>query len=256
MKKKNFLALIVCCSLCLTTNVYASCTDYYSQDEINYIVENSEEEILDLQCSNGTLFTDEYLNIVNADKEAILSEQRLMPRYFVYKLDITNYEQQYWYYCGPANVKQVLQYLNGTSESQSTYASYMGTSSGVGTYVYKIVNALNHYSSKTYKYVLGNSYTKWEFSSLVASAVSNEKPIILHARTSSLNTYNGTDLGHYITVNGHTLTGSFGDTGIYNIYYVDTYNNDYGNGSTLGEHMDTTEHVYNTVSVSGRYIIY
>ena len=62
---------------------------------------------------------------------------------------------------------------------------------------------------------------------------------------------------HYLTVNGHTLSAALDDyNGIFNIYYVDTYYEDFGRGSVLGEHMDSTDNVFGTVNISGRYIIH
>jgi len=132
----------------------------------------------------------------------------------------------------------------------------MGTTSANGTYVYAVKNALNNYTSQNYNYVLGSNYNSSTFSTLVKNKISSGKPIILHANTSSLSKYNGTSLGHYLTVNGYTYTAAFGgSTGIDNIYYVDTWYANYGNGSVLGEQMDTTSNVFNTVNSSSRYII-
>lgn len=256
--KKNLLIFAICImSLIFNMSVNASeCSDYTDM-EYNYIIKNTDPADLNLNCSNGTLFTDEYLKNVNKELNDLNNvSTNIQPRYFVYKLSITNYQQQNGYYCGPANVKQVVQYLNGSSASQDTYASYMGTTSSEGTYVYAIRNALNNYTSLTYNYVLGSNYNTTTFSKLVKTRVSENKPIILHANTSSLAMYNGTSLGHYLTVNGHTLTSSFGgSSGIDNIYYVDTWYANYGNGNVLGEHMDTANNVFNTVNSSSRYII-
>ena len=38
--------------------------------------------------------------------------------------------------------------------------------------------------------------------------------------------------------------------------YCDTYYEDFGRGSVLGEHMDSTDNVFGTVNISGRYIIH
>lgn len=258
MKFKRLLMFSTICTLAFSTSVSAdtknNCANY-TEEKYNYIIKNTDPNDLDTMCSNGTLFTDEYLLKVDNELES-LDESTIQPRYFTSKLSITNYQQENGYYCGPANVKQVVQYLNGSSASQTTYATYMGTNSTDGTYVYAIKNALNNYTSQSYSYVLGSNYTSSTFSTLVKNKISSNKPIILHANTSSLAMYNGTSLGHYLTVNGYTYTASFGDsTGIDNIYYVDTWYGSYGNGSVLGEHLDTTTNVFNTVNSSSRYII-
>lgn len=258
MNFKRLLMFSTICALAFSTSVSADTNNNcgnYTDEEYDYIIKNTNPNDLDTTCSNGTLFTDEYLLGVENELDS-LDENTIQPRYYVTKLSITNYQQENGYYCGPANIKQVVQFLNGSSSSQSTYANYMGTNSTDGTYVYAMKNALNNYTSQSYSYVLGSNYTSSSFSTLVKNKISANKPIILHANTSSLTMYNGTSLGHYLTVNGYTYTAAFGDsTGIDNIYYVDTWYGSYGNGSVLGEHMDTTSNVFNTVNSSSRYII-
>lgn len=250
--KKFFIATLVL-SLTFTPKVFASCTDYYSQEDYDYIVKNTDPNDLDLSCSNGTLFTDEYLNEV--DENLSNSDPIPMPRYFVSKLSVQPHKQVNGYYCGPANIQMIVEYLNGSADSQYTYASYMNTDAQGETYVYQMVNALNHYTSKSYSYIQGNNYNASTFSTLVKNKIQENKPIVLHAYTASLYMYNGVGLGHYLTVNGYTYTSSFGDdTGINNIYYVDPYDKVYSNGNVYGEHMDTTSNVYNTVA-GERYII-
>lgn len=237
--------------------VFADCTDYYTEEEYNYIVTNTDPIDLDLTCSNETLFTNEYLTGVHNHLNSINSQAKkiLSSKYLVYKLNVPNFRQQNNYYCGPANVKQVLHYLNGTSLTQNQYASQLGTTTS--TYVYKIRDVLNNNSTQTYSYTLGNNYNVSSFTNLVKTRTSQGKPIILHARTNSLYMYNYNDLRHYLTVNGHTLSAVWDDyNGIFNIYYVDTYYEDFGRGSVLGEHMDSTDNVFGTVNISGRYIIH
>lgn len=173
--------------------------------------------------------------------------QRALPSYKM--LNVPCYQQEKSYWCGPANIKQVLQFLNGSSLSQSTYASDMGTASGVGTYVYKMVNELNAKQSKsTYCYdkIEGSEWSVDVLKSDIMNLTNVNLPSILHANTKYLAMYNGKSLGHYVTVSGYSLPNT--------IFYVDTYYNDYGNGSVLGTHQDTFQNAYN--SISGRYIIY
>ena len=257
MKVNKIIICFIICMAVFSKNIYVDASNgcsNYTLEEYDYIVKNTAAEDLDLTCSNGTLFTDEYLQKVDDELDDAL-DNIVQPRYFVSKLSITNYKQDNGYYCGPANVKQVVQYLNGSSSTQSTYANYMGTNSD-GTYVYAVRNALNYYTNQNYNYVLGSNYNSSSFSTLVKNKISSNKPIILHANTASLAMYNGTSIGHYLTVNGYTYTAAFGgNTGIDNIYYVDTWYANYGNGNVLGEHMDTTSNVFNTVNSSSRYII-
>lgn len=253
MKKIRFrlLSIITMCGLAFL-NVNASCENY-TQEELDYIITNSNPTDLDFSCSKGSIYTQEYLEKIEKSLNEIKeNDYGIVPYYFTDPmLDVTPYQQETSYYCGPANVKMVLQYLNGTSKSQSAYASSMGTNNN-GTYVYKITNELNKYSSKKYQYA--KNLSQDTFKSVIDSDIANNKPLILHAKTGSLEKYNGHNADHYLTVNGHTLRGYPGITDD-NVYYVDSNNKNYGNGSTFGKQSDTFAKVYNTIK-DNRYVIY
>ena len=95
--------------------------------------------------------------------------------YFVEKLDIPVYEQQKNYYCGPANIKMVVQYLEGSSDNQSVYANYMGTDSYQETNAYDMYRALNHYTSKSWVETWHYDLTTSSFANLVKSNIDSNK---------------------------------------------------------------------------------
>ena len=169
--------------------------------------------------------------------------------YFVEKLDIPVYEQQKNYYCGPANIKMVVQYLEGSSDNQSVYANYMGTDSYQETNAYDMYRALNHYTSKSWVETWHYDLTTSSFANLVKSNIDSNKPLILNTVTTPLYVYNGVGLSHYITVSGYSYPASFGDSDWYQyLYYVDPYRANYGNGTTYGEHQDTVSNVFSSVN--------
>ena len=180
--KKMFIVLTI--SLLSVVKVNAACNNY-SQEELNYIITNSDPADLDLSCSKGNIFAQEYLDKIEKSLNDIKEKDNGIVLYYFTDpvLDITPIQQETSYYCGPANVKMVLQYLNGSSLSQSTYASSMGTNTS-GTYVYKITNELNKYSSKKYQYA--SNLSQDTFKSIIDSDIANNKPLILHAKTRSL----------------------------------------------------------------------
>lgn len=187
-------------------------------------------------------------------------EQLAMPASYVdYQLDITAYKQEKSYWCGPANIKQVIQFINGSSASQSTYASSMGTNSEDGSYVYKMVNELNKRQSKfTYAYKeVTSSVTEKDIDTYVHVSVAQKKPMILHARTQPLYLYNGTNLGHYLTISGFgdDVMGPFPDDkrGATQVYYTDTNYKDYGRGSVFGKQLTKINPIYECVK--GRFVI-
>ncbi len=249
--KKNKIIMIFIFVLFSVVNVNASCNKY-SEEELNYIINNSNPKDLDLSCSKGSIFTQDYLESIEASlKDIMNNEPGISPRYYVDPvLNITPIQQEKSNYCGPANVKMVLQYLNGSSLSQINYANSMGTASN-GTGVEQVLNELNKYSPKRYQKV--NYISQDTFKSIIDNNIANNKPIILHAQTKSLTKYNGHATGHYLTVRGHSLR--LPSITVDNVHYVDSNNQNYGNGSTFGYQYDNFSNVYETIS-GWRYVIY
>lgn len=234
-------------------NINEKCYNYYTAQEIEYIIRESDPNDLDLTCSNGTIYTSQK----NYD-DLHLNENVPMPTYFTAQLNVPTFKQEENYYCGYASVKEVLQHINGTSKSQSTYASEMGTS-GSSAVVYKIKNLLNNYiSSPKYTYSLGRNYTLDTFKSLVENNIANNRPIIMHAKANYLTLYQNAsfDIWHYYVIDGHTITGN--EDNVKYIYYVDSWEANYGSGNTLGSHQDLTINALNSVQTteSSRYIIH
>lgn len=109
------------------------------------------------------------------------------------------------YYCGPCSALQAITAYGGyvagntNNEKQDTLANAMGTSSTVGTLVYKVRNVLNTYISG-YSYKRGSAMSNYTFRQTVLNSLVNNKAPILHARTQYLNYYGGHASGHYICV--------------------------------------------------------
>lgn len=146
------------------------------------------------------------------------------------------------YYCGPASVKQTLNFILGPSStySQSYYANNMGTNSSSGTYVYKIKEELNNNQSSNdygWREILNGENTFWEpvyYDSMTANV-----PLIARVDTSDLAAYNGTSLTHYVTIIGyHKVNGK-------KIIYTDSYN---GLTGVFGRKYDTIGNFYQATS--------
>lgn len=133
-------------------------------------------------------------------------------------LNVPTYQQETNYWCGPASIKETLQFLNGSSLSQSQYASNMQTNSSDGTIVWKLTNELNNNQSKhTYIYEDVSSVSRFN-AILIADILDSDVgvPFILHALTGSLYMYNGNVLHHYLVVNG-------GNQSTQKVTYVDSW---------------------------------
>ena len=64
MNLKKLFIFSAICTLAFVTNVSADTKktcENYTAEEYNYIVKNTDPVDLDTTCSNGTLYTDEYL---------------------------------------------------------------------------------------------------------------------------------------------------------------------------------------------------
>ncbi len=271
--KKKFLVLFAL-TLLITgfnkVNALENCGKY-SEEYIEDLMLNMDPNDLDLTCSNGTPYSDEYKENLDNLKLLLDSPQLVniqnptsinSTMYFTNKLNVPNFQQANQSYCGPANVKQVLHYINGTSLPQSTYASDMTNSSGQFAYVYQVRNTLNNYlsSGDTYQYIPKSELTQAQFYNLINLSINNDRPLILHANTASLYMYNGHTTGHYITISGHTITGIVNNNySPINIFYVNTDYLNYGNGNVQGEFMETFTNMYNALNpLNGqeRYLIY
>jgi Peptidase_C39 like family len=117
-------------------------------------------------------------------------------------LAVPSFEQQTSYWCGPATTKQVLHYLNGSSSSQSTIASGLGTTSA-GTDFSVIDNYLNSKQSKNnYIYSNGNSYDNWSYKTDYGLAHGFPVLLDLEIYPSYMPKYTAHIAGHILNVSG------------------------------------------------------
>ncbi len=231
-------------------SVSEKCYSQYTEEQIKYILEQSDPKDLDLTCANDTIFS----------KEKILNDENLnkdvpTPFYFTNELNVTAYKQEKSYGCGYASVKEVLQNINGTSKSQSQYESEMGNA-GSSAVVYKIRNILNNYiSGAKYTYTLGNTYSLDSFKSMVVNSITNKRPVIMHSISNSLPLYkrSSAKVYHYYVIDGYSYN-AFG-AGEY-MFYVDSFSRDFGDGNTFGKHRATGKEAFDSVNISGRYVIH
>lgn len=278
-KKKHTLILIITMilSFCINKNVYAL-TDNpdINNSALECILKNAGPDNVYLE--DGVLkYSDEYINSMEeknkqleesnqkyletkkfniSDNELLLYalKNEISPQGFCYTsrtLNVPTYEQEKYYWCGPASVKEVLQFLNGSSLSQTEYANHMETDIDGSTWVYKLTNELNNQQSR-HNYQFEDIRTSDRFRQILIADVMDSEvgvPFILHALTDTLYTYNNTRLHHYIVVIGGNMPNQ-------TVTYVDSYSNDYGRGTTLGRHIDTLNAVASTVTYDGRFVIW
>lgn len=254
MKDKTkiiFLSIISVIAFMLCAN-----NAYALTENERYILENQGSKE-DVELNNRNLKErQKLLNEFIQEESKKISTVSLPGDYLL--LNYPNYKQSKYYYCGPASVKQAIQYLASSSSSQDTYAKNMESNGDKGTLVYKITQELNKYQKKhTYAHQVMKQNDFSTFVSAIKQNIKSEVPTILHAKTKSLYLYNGDDIGHYITAIGYNegvpVVGAIASS--MSLTYMDTYDHNYGRGTTLGSHKDTSMAVFQTV-YNNRYIIY
>ena len=152
-------------------------------------------------------------------------------------MDVPVYTQINGYYCGPATVKEVLQYYNGTSSSQKTYAKELGTTKD-GTDMTKIPDVLNNHENKNnYLYNQFDSWSDWD--RYVKFDMENNYPTVIDINSSKCKFWRYKTTGHYMCISGYDDSGSttyayvadphnrYSGTYEYNADYVYEVNNDH-----------------------------
>lgn len=176
------------------------------------------------------------------EHENIINGASVQPRASSFYLGIPFYQQANGWYCGPASVRQVCGYLNGTSylPAQSEIAQEMGTTTA-GTEQQSIINYLNNHTNKTYEtYWRGGKYTSASvLFNLIVEDINNYKPVVAHVATTTSNWLYYTP-GHYLCIDGYVSDTSSGGT---SIYIVDPWLA--GHNISNGRYTRTPSNVYN-----------
>lgn len=118
-------------------------------------------------------------------------------------ISVPSFKQETSYWCGPATVKQVLDFLNGSSNSQSYYASKLGTTTD-GTDFSKVDDVLNaHQSVNTYVYASISDYSTW--SSRIEYNTDKNIPTVLDLKIDPkyMPKYTAVVEGHILNVSGY-----------------------------------------------------
>ncbi|GIO14469.1 hypothetical protein J19TS2_40240 [Cohnella xylanilytica] len=137
-----------------------------------------------------------------------------------YTISVTGYQQEEYYYCGPASVRQTLSFHKSSSgsttslPSQATLAKKIGTTTQ-GSTTTGITDTINTYAN-TYGFVAyassnleDESDPEARFRERISADIvyENGAPIIL-LQTKFLPRYGGKSIRHYNTVSGYDDTSS------------------------------------------------
>lgn len=173
--------------------------------------------------------------------------------------------QKETYYCGATSALQAIygfgkeDMVAGSTkdDKQDTLATNMEMTTA-GALVYKIANELNRYiDDNNYSYINGTNIGSLDnFKSLVSNSLFNDRPVILHALTDSLDYYEGNRYRHYIVVDTYYATemasGPEGFMRLRDCNYISDY---------YGTHQVDAAQVYGSINRldennNPRYLIY
>ncbi|TVX88093.1 C39 family peptidase [Paenibacillus agilis] len=120
-------------------------------------------------------------------------------------ISVTHFKQETGYWCGPATVKQVLHFLNGSSKTQGDYAKELGTTTA-GTDFSLIDDILNKHIKTglyTYQTYAADRFIAWQ--SRMILSVDFEKPAVLDLKITpkELPNYTRNISGHILNVSGY-----------------------------------------------------
>lgn len=163
------------------------------------------EEILcggDIPVGNDYQMTPEEEKAIEEKLEAleIWKNQRAQSTFAT--IGVPCYQQENRNYCGPATVKQVVQYLNGTSQPQKYYADLLGTNEK-GTVQSKIATVLRNVTGKNYQYYPFEGIGKW--TDCVCWGIDFKMPAILDINTEWVPEWKYETRGHFLNVSGYDL---------------------------------------------------
>jgi len=159
---------------------------------------------------NGDLSYEEGAEVyVESVEEAELKERKeaeLRQRPSVYTqsenavINVQAFLQQRNYYCGPATVKQVVHYVNGSSETQAYYANQLGTTNA-GTDMTRIAGVINAAIGENY-YVYDQIDSEDEWIRELELSIYYERPAILDINTTGISAFPYTTEGHFVNLSG------------------------------------------------------
>ncbi len=138
-------------------------------------------------------------------KELKSRQNNIVSRTVYRVLNVPCYIQENNHYCGPTTVKSILNYRNGTSLSQSQYASQLGTTDS-GTTMTNIPGVLNsHQNYMSYIYYEFDNYLDWYVR--VGLDIQNDIPLVIDIASEESNWMYSTS-GHYMSISGYDDSSS------------------------------------------------
>lgn len=282
MKKLVALVLAVTAAFCITSNAMATTVQTSIANSriiaaLNYLeealkenyVSNDEATCIEeiISCyREDPIFAEHYASdpedalgmVATVVSTALGGLNAVQPRVadgnMYYAEGVPEYRQSKSNSCGAASALQVIVQQGGADGIQGT--TYIekeetlmeeGFLAENGIKVFNVRNLINKYiSGNTYAYISGAELSYSSFYTLVMTSLTNDCPIILHAKTGHISYYNSKNTGHYIV--GTHLFSLTEQLVVNDCNYRDEY---------TGIHTIPMMEAYNSIHIeSGRYLIY
>lgn len=245
--------IMICCSV-VSVSATATNEEVTKSNEIKFAI--SEGLILDESLSleeqlalisNSTILTEKQksqaiskINFTKQINTLQYGQTRASTVTYNCTVSIPYFKQNNSYYCGPATTKQSMHYLTGSSQSQSSIASALGTTTA-GTDGNNMVTYLNANQSNVY-YMAIYPYSQASMEDLVYRGLTSygTAPILrLKMTTSQGWPYNST--GHFMNVSGqYTVSGAV------KYQVTDPYIQYVNSSETDGKYRISSSAVYNS----------
>lgn len=223
MKMNKLLCILMSATILMSVSVPAIAAENEIAEQDNYSVYENGGASGNMTRSNGVLNTGDLLSPVESvaeqlaglsdeQKEIVLeklnddgnneSEIQLYATTWNYLTGFTAYKQSTNYYCTVASCKAAIQYLTGSSDSQSTIASALGTTSS-GT---KFGNAKtylnNNQSSNTYVSKASDTSLTTMKSNFYSGINTYDAPPLISVKLSTSNGWAYNTSGHTMCISG------------------------------------------------------
>lgn len=217
LKKTTIFALIALLVIFpFSTNAAFAATSPTEETQVSPEMQSDENYYESQEYMAAVAATDRLINEYMANFSQSRSSSTL-------NLNVPLIQQSTSWYCGPACMEMVLEYLTTTDYTQYGIASDIGLT-GDGAYVGQIVSYLNSkLGSGSYQYT---TISQSSFANSLTYSINNNKPVICLVVPDALPNYgNSGNGGHYIVVKGYYVAFS-GNNSTTVCMYNDPHHND------------------------------
>ncbi len=233
---KKILVSYILISIITTSSAFASKDKIMNGDFIDLDTMKSYNDENKENIEKYNIELNKYIDI----KE---KESKAFPNTMYNTISVPSFRQETDWYCGPATVKQVVHYINGSSKSQDDYASMLKTTSS-GTDMTAIPGVLKKETGYNYIYKEGatKNYSDWLYQ--LQRSVDVSRPAIIDVQDSSGSVLPYTTNGHFVNISGYSTNSE--------LRITDPYSPGLGNKwySTSGIHKINDVHCRRGIIVS------